>query len=653
MSHTSSAFLMRFCALSLMLLLFNSACSLNPFQSSNNSSAQTQQTQLDVVARQSAARGDSLGAAQEYLRLAAQVQPPQRDEYWMTAIEYLLRGKHVLEAKAQLAALQSQQPQVRGRMQLAYAQIALLEDKPDNALALLQQMRVEALVPRSQISYYYLQALTHDAQKNTVAALYARVTMDALLGDAYALSANHDSIWQTLMGMTPSQLQQLPKPAPAALSGWTALALLAHTNMPNQLVQGIQNWRTQYPNHPAEQDIVINLLAGNTYSNPNTTAANATARIGALSNIALLLPLTSKFKEPAEMVRDGFISAWYSDSRNAKPTVKMYDADDNNVVAVYQQALQQGAQMVVGPMGKNAATALVKAYADFPIPTLLLFELDELNSPGVRIPKNLFQFSLSPESEARSVAEKAWSDGHRLAAIIAPEGLWGNRVQQAFATQWERLGGQVVSNHQYSQKDVTGVASQAANSSAEVYLLASFPTQARRIKPQLNYHGKGNTLLYATSHLYNAEVEPKQDKDLDGVRFLDMPWVLLKGFAPDVAQQQTTQATEAQWLQPEASPLYNSLQSQWAQRMYGSNKRLFAFGIDTYYVISYLQTATYNRGRDLRLKGATGLLSLDQRGVVQRQLLWATFRNGTVQLLPESSLSAEPASYQPPANAAY
>ncbi len=606
-----------------LFLLWMTGCSMDAL----NTKPSKPPPRADVQAQQSAARGDNQGAAQEYLRLAAQTQPPQRDEYWMTAIEYFLRGQRLLDAKTQLSRLQSQQPDIRGRMQLAYAQIALAEKQPDRALELLKLLQVGALTPRSQVSYYYLQALAYEAKKETVKAIYARVSLDPLLGDAYAQNSNHESLWRALLSLSPSQLKQLPAPAPAQLPGWATLALLTQTTAQAQLPQAVQNWRARYPQHPAEKQIVINLLAGHTYNTSNTSAP-----VAQVKHIALFLPLSGKFKGPAEMVRDGFVTAWYGHQGN-KPSVKLYDVDENNVVTAYQQALQKGAQMVVGPMGKNAATALAQAYGDFPVPTLLLFELDELNSPGLRTPKNLFQFSLSPEAEARQAAEKAWLDGHRLAAIMTPKGTWGSRLQSAFATHWERLGGQVVSRSQYSKAHLAGAVREAAHSGADAFFLASFPVQARRIKPQLNYYGRGRTPLYATSHSYSTEPAQKADKDLNGLQFVDMPWVLLQGFWPDRSGDEAQEHT----LQPAPAAMYLSLKEYWPKRMYGSNKRLFAFGIDAYHVIEYLQTATQQRGRDFHLKGATGLLSVNQRGVVQRRLLWAKFRGGMARLQADSN----------------
>ena len=62
---------------------------------------------------------------------------------------------------------------------------------------------------------------------------------------------------------------------------------------------------------------------------------------------------------------------------------------------------------------------------------------------------NLFQFGLSPEDEAKQIAQRAWFDGHNKAAMIYPEGNWGKRVAAAFKQHWEQLGGRVASEQHY------------------------------------------------------------------------------------------------------------------------------------------------------------------------------------------------------------
>ena len=74
-----------------------------------------------------------------------------------------------------------------------------------------------------------------------------------------------------------------------------------------------------------------------------------------------------------------------------------------------------GAQFVVGPLSKPAVSKLMTEGA-ITVPTLTLnfaYQTDPL-------PANLYQISLSPEDEARQVAERAWLDGHNQAISVVP-----------------------------------------------------------------------------------------------------------------------------------------------------------------------------------------------------------------------------------------
>ncbi|MDM8545279.1 penicillin-binding protein activator [Candidatus Venteria ishoeyi] len=575
----------------------------------------------DAYARQQVAAGNYQGAAQAYWQLAQSTQAAMRESYQLTAIEYALQSRQLEQVQNWLSQITAPTPQSRPRVQLIQTQMALLAHKPEEAKSLLAQIQIHLLSANGKISYYYLQALSLEALKQNVPALYARLTLDPLLHQASAIQANHTAIWKSLQNLSITRQQQWPVPLPPDFQGWIALSLTSREPAA-KYQQALQQWRAQHPQHPANYDIV-----GQLHNQPQQRPRFAD--LSQVSHIALFLPLSGKFARPAGIVRDGFISAWYADKKTSKPKVKLYDVNDNNVLDFYQQAVSNGAQMVVGPMGKKATAALISHYNDFPVPTLLLYQPEALQQPGTRIPNNLFQFSLSPVQEAQIVAQHAWSDGHRIASILVPEGTWGERLAQAFSIQWQSLGGSIVDSQFYNKKNLASPVRAIARSGADMVFVGAFASQGRRIKPQFRYYGAGGLPLYATSHLYEAEDNPRMDKDLNGIVFVDMPWVLLKGFWKEPNWLVTAgENNQAQAFLPTPDPMYDSLQQQWSERMYGSSKRLFAFGIDAYQVINYLKRVGNNRYTPVQQAGASGLLSLNNLGIVQRQLLRAIFKSG-------------------------
>lgn len=103
------------------------------------------------------------------------------------------------------------------------------------------------------------------------------------------------------------------------------------------------------------------------------------------------------------------------------------------------------------------------------------------------------------------------------------------------------------------------------------------------------------------------------DGDLDGLHFVDIPWlVAARSPYPDIADQ---------------------LDQAWSVRQ-SSLFRLYAMGVDAYRVIPALPRMARQAGHTHN--GATGELSLGSNGRLHRRLRWADFRNGAAVRAPAS-----------------
>lgn len=594
-------------------LLLQQGCVVRPIM--NDSSTKNLETQAQQLVK----RGDYSSAANTYLKMASYSNSPLKEEYQMTAVEYLIRANLISPAKTQLRQIQTTQPSIQSRVYLAQAQVALSESQTNQAANLLNRVNSKALQSSQLINYHHLKATIFELQGQIIRALYERLMLDPILNNDSAQRLNHENIWQVLTQLSPAQLKQMPLPAPPNLLGWTGLAQLSKNLQAPDFQTRLADWKLRYPNHPAHKTLIARLNE----NIPITASAPASAPLpinpqlnqastgqDMQSQLALLLPMTGQFKDAAEAVRDGFMAAANADERNNKPQIKVHDISPENVANIYQQAQQSGAQAIVGPMGRNASVALYNAFQrGFPVPTLMLYELEELsNRSSVQ---NLWQFSLTPEDEAHRVAEKAWNDGHRNATIVHLEGAWGDRVAKAFAERWSSLGGQVVGTISFNKKNIKQQL-KSITDSTNCILLGSFAQEARLVPSYLKYMKKAQMPFYATSHVYDAEPQTSLDRDLEGVIFPDMPWVLLKGNYPDNNQYNQEPIT-----------LYTTLQQQTGDRMSGANKRLFAFGVDAYRVVSQLSQLNTQK-----ISGTTGLLSVDQYSHIHREMLWAKFVNG-------------------------
>jgi outer membrane PBP1 activator LpoA protein len=291
--------------------------------------------------------------------------------------------------------------------------------------------------------------------------------------------------------------------------------------------------------------------------------------------IGLLLPTESKLLgEAAAVVRSGVEAA-----HDAEPQadVVVIDADEHNAAQRYREAVASGVNVMIGPLSRGGIAA-VAPYVS--VPTLAL------NAVGRDVPSNpkLFTLALNVEVEARQIARLMREDGRSNPLIIADGEVLSSRLKQAFADEWRSQNGkdapQIEDNGQ-SLPDLLQAASKA-----DAVFLAVEPAEAARLKPAL----QPDLPVYATSQISTRS----PDKQLAGVRFIDMPWFLMPQHP---AVKRFARPASALTLQTE---------------------RLYALGIDAYR-LALLLGSTRNPSA-IKLDGVTGDLKLGRDRVFDRQL---------------------------------
>jgi outer membrane PBP1 activator LpoA protein len=347
--------------------------------------------------------------------------------------------------------------------------------------------------------------------------------------------------------------------------------------------------------------IAASVFACLLYGAPAAMASDAAPQSGAVAatsqvpHIALLLPVNSKiFGRHATALRDGFRAAAKNEAK-APIAVREYAVSENvaNVLEGYRAAVAAGAQVIVGPLTRDAVTAL--AFGEpVPVPTLALNVPDNTG----RNPGNLYLLSLQIETEARQVARFAWRDGRRNAVTINGGGPVERRMQSAFAGEFMRLGGRVVSDLAYAPDPERLKSVARSGSAADMYFLALGYTEVRTIRPYL-----GATPVYATSSAHAGDPGPLGGIDLAGVNFVDMPWLL--------------------------EPNHTAVMVYARPKPYGSFEleRLYALGIDAWRIVQLLLTGV----RDIRLDGVTGQLTLAADGHFERELAIGRYKEGRPQ----------------------
>lgn len=583
------------------------------------------------AAAQAEQAGEYVLAAREYERLARLANSPQKQDFELKAVDALIKAAQVGEARQKLPLIDINQldPAFLARKRILEAQVLALEGQPEQGLQLLAQAeKTRNLNPVQLAEIYRVRAQAELGLERPWSAVKNLITREKYIVTAEDISRNQQQLWHVLQSQSRTQLKtQRDASQDAVLSGWLDLAItvLDHSYGHQRVSIAVDEWKKTHPLHPASPAFLQAL------------ARPVSSIIGRIDRIALLLPLTSDYALAAAAVRDGFMAMDAHNTSPEKPLVRVYDvgADPLQITSFYARAVQEGAQLVVGPLGVEAIDQLVKQPGSLQTPTVLLgHTTQELGDSA----KYVFQFGLPPEQEAAQSAERAYLDGHRHAVVLYPDSPWGQRMSVAFNSTWQRLGGIVLIAQAYppEQGDYSETIKHLLNISqseqrketlegvlktklkfeprpredVDFIFLAADAKRARLIKPQLNYNRALHLPVYATSHVFTGQGNPVLDVDLDGIMFGDMPWMLVGDGKVQALRQ--------------------SLQRDWPYA-HSQLDRLYALGVDAYAIIPQLNRL---RGENsVHFSGVTSGLSLERDGRIHRQLLWAKFRKGVPQLL--------------------
>lgn len=235
--------------------------------------------------------------------------------------------------------------------------------------------------------------------------------------------------------------------------------------------------------------------------------------------IGLLLPLNApEFSRAAEAVRLGCQAALPFMSERKPLQVVRTDAQASSIIAEYEAAVQRGAAVMVGPLTRSGVTALATA-GHITVFTLALNVADG-DSP---LPPRLYTFGLSAESEARTVARTAFAQGLHEGVVVEASTLLAKRVARAFADEWFSLGGKISDVREFGPRgDLVDMRRGLADSQAQLIFLAAEADQARTVRPYLN----NQIPVFATSQINDGKNDPLVNGDLNGIRFVDMPWLV-------------------------------------------------------------------------------------------------------------------------------
>jgi len=635
-------------------------------------------------------QGAASGSSDYYLQQAQQSGDDNKADWQLLAVRALVREGKAPQAYNQLNAMTQQlsaEQQLEQKLTTAEVQLALKDFAP--AATTLSTIDPTSLTNDQKARYYQAQ-IDASQGRTSLGVIRAYIAQEPLL-QGQPHQDNIDRTWMSLTQLSAQDASSIVINADEnTLQGWLDLLSVWQSNKqdPDLLKAGIKDWQRRYPVNPAAKNLPVQL---------NNVLSFQQASTG---KIALFLPMSGPAQVYGNAIQQGFnaamtgqvsqpapqnasvdqnaqaqtatdpdaavsTSAPDASASTATPAeqpqtsapatapvassnaqVKIYDTNGQPLSALLTQAQQDGATLVVGPLLKDQVNELSSDQT--PLNVLALNQPEtEKNAP------NICYFALSPEDEAQDAARHMWSQQKRMPLLLVPRGNFGDRIAQAFANEWQKLGGQTVLKQGLGSAGelrssigsgirLTGTPVMASDAAApaqaqgvtiggitipapptdaqivqgssggavdSVYVVAT-QNELTLIKPMLDMSGSGRSRpsVYASSRSYQAGAGPDYRLEMEGVQFSDIP--LLAGSNPALMQQATAK--------------------------FGNDYslvRLYAMGIDAWSLANHFSQMRTLPG--FEVSGSTGDLSANPNCVIHRKLPWLQYRQGS--LVPVSS----------------
>lgn len=575
-------------------------------------------TQVSTVREPAPPEAQALLAEQRYAEAAqvlvdAAAQPgAERDSLWLRAAEAWLKAGNVAQARAALAEVSARNlhGEDSARRDLSEARIALVDAEPERALNLLAP-RGLTLSPSLVRQRQELRGQVLAEAGQPVAAAAEWAALDALL-PAAERPGNLARIVDVLANVDSATLQTQG----AATPGDSVLRVAI-----NQALSA----RGLLPLPPVGALVDTGVGVG--------ADAWAPGR-----RLAVLLPLSGKLAGAGRAVLDGVLAAHFQQPE-PRAELRVFDTlgTADGALAAYAQALEYGADRVLGPLDREAVSALFVADG-LPVPVLAL------NRGNVPTPAGSASFALAPEDEAIAAAARLRARGARRVMLVGSMEEQSRRALAAFAEHFQVGGGEVIASVEVpdgeanfaarlqplfdaagglvSIEEKDGVTERKVTwaEDYDALFIAMQAPQARLLVPQLASIAIAKRPIVATSLILAGSGDLRLDQELDGIEYPEFPWLL-----------------GDQAVLPDAEGLARLLPSA-----RGLGARLFGLGADAWRLGGYL--AYLRVHPDAWVAGVSGRLSLDPFGNVLRQPAWAVFSGGRSK--PASAPALQPEALQ-------
>ena len=589
-----------------------------------------------------------------YLQQMQQSSDDTRINWQLLAIRALVKeGK-----TGQAVELFNQLPQElndsqRREKTLLAVEIKLAQKDFAGAQNLLAKITPADLEQNQQARYW--QAKIDASQgRPSIDLLRALIAQEPLLG-AKEKQQNIDATWQALSSMTQEQANTLVINADEnILQGWLDLQRVwfDNRNDPDMMKAGIADWQKRYPNNPGAKMLPTQLVNVKAFKPAST------------NKIALLLPLNGQAAVFGRTIQQGFEAAKNIGTQPVAAQVAAAPAAD-----VAEQPQPQTVDGVASPAQASVSDLTGEQPAAQPVPV----SAPATSTAAVSAPANpsaelkIYDTSSQPLSQILSqvqqdgasivvgpllknnVEERHNRDqGKQAPLVLIPRSSLGDRVANAFAQEWQKLGGGTVLQQKFGSTSElragvnggSGIAltgtpitprattdsgmttnnptlqttptdDQFTNNGGRVdavYIVAT-PGEIAFIKPMIAMRNgsQSGATLYASSRSAQGTAGPDFRLEMEGLQYSEIP-MLAGGNLP--LMQQALSAVNNDY----------------------SLARMYAMGVDAWSLANHFSQMRQVQG--FEINGNTGSLTANPDCVINRKLSWLQYQQG--QVVPAS-----------------
>lgn len=494
----------------------------------------------------------------------------------------------------------------------------------DNAQTVLERLQQGVLPKQYQVTMRLLSAQIDTANQQFLASLRNLFRLNQLYSNQYSeqqLGIANRLIWQNILNLPLQTLSAFKYEFGDEADSWLLLAEIIEdfVNNPSAFSNNFNRWYQNHSNYRSFQYL------------PESIQSLAKSAPYEPTNIALLLPFSGSLAKQAEAIRNGFL-AYNNFDTNTKLT--LIDTNKNSLTAIEAIITEQNIEFIVGPLLKEKIVEFQGSELLKTIPTLNLNTISEVDISPV---KEQFFYALAPEDEIEQAVDYFLAKKIENPALIYADNSLGRRLAQQFEYQWRQATEKPLESIAFKSKSKLGVAvkelldvglseqrideikklfgnhiksEQRSRTDIDAIYIIANSQQTRLIKPffDVNVSTFGKRLpIYASSRSYVVGESSVEKRDLNGLIFTEMTW-MLKDNAPAITR------------------IYDEVGTNNTQL-----KKLFAFGYDAHKLMPILKQLAILP--EVTVQGLTGELQVINQQRVKRNLQWSQYRQGRVVVL--------------------